>query len=228
MIFANTLHSLQNRFRHYRSFLLNEIVSLSLSAFARSVSEIADTLYLGIELFEGLELDNGGKVEECRVITRYAYLLLVTCKTDEALAWADRAVNILANLRPRSIPRYESYADALYVGGLCHLLKNDDKLARFELDKAFHIYLMDHKRESDFIEDKLEWVFNFALDVDYDIMRTEPLKYLFEDEDDYDDDLDDGDDLIDDDEEFSLNLDAFTEDDEDEDTDESDSSDKIK
>ncbi|WP_207647097.1 hypothetical protein [Ruminococcus flavefaciens] len=50
---------------------------------------------------------------------------------------------------------------------------------------------MDHKRESDFIEDKLEWVFNFALDVDSDIMETKPLKYLFEDEDDYDDDLDD-------------------------------------
>ena len=46
---------------------------------------------------------------------------------------------------------------------------------------------------------------NFALDVDSDIMRTEPLKYLFEDEDDYDDDLDD-----------------------EEDTDESDSSDEIK
>ena len=109
------------------------------------------------------------------------------------------------------------------------MLKNDDKLAKFELDKAFHIYLMAHKRESDFIEDKLEWVFNFALDVDSDIMRTELLKYLFEVEDDYDDDLNDDDDLIADDEEFSLDPDAFTEDDEeDEDTDESDSSDKIK
>ena len=76
---------------------------------------------------------------------------------------------------------------------------------------------MDHKRESDFIEDKLEWVFNFALDVDSDIMETKPLKYLFEVEDDLDD------------EEFSLDPDAFTEDDEeDEDTDESNSSDKIE
>ncbi len=193
---------------------------LEYSETADSTEELYEAYQRGIELFEGLELDNGGKVEECRVITRYAYLLLMTCKTDEALAWADRAVNTLANFRPRTVPRYESYADALYVGGLCHLLKNDDKLAKFELDKAFHIYLMDHKRESDFIEDKLEWIFNFALDVDSDIMRTEPLKYLFEDEDDYDDDLDDGDDLIDDDEEFALDLDAFTEDDED--TDESD------
>ena len=68
-----------------------------------------------------------------------------------------------------------------------------------------------HKRESDFIEDKLEWVFNFALDVDSDIMRTEPLKYLFEDEDDYDGELDD------DDEEYD-----------DEDSDEDDSSDEIE
>lgn len=206
---------------------------LDLSDTADSTEELYEAYQRGIELFEGLELDNGGKVEECRVITRYAYLLLMTCKTDEALAWADRAVNILANLKPRSIPRYESYADALYVGGLCHLLKNDDKLARFELDRAFHIYLMDHKRESDFIEDKLEWVFNFALDVDSDIMETKPLKYLFEVEDDYDDD-----DSIDDDEEFSLNPDAFadvfTEDDDDdeeyddEDTDESNSSDKTE
>lgn len=59
------------------------------------------------------------------------------------------------------------------------------------------------------------------------IMRTEPLKYLFEDEDDYDDDLND-DDLIADDEEFALDPDAFTEDDDDEDTDESNSSDKIE
>lgn len=155
---------------------------------ADSTEELYEAYQRGIELFESLELDNGGKVEQCRVITRYAHLLLMTCKTDEALAWADRAVNILANLRPRSIPRYESYADALYVGGLCHLLKNDDKLAKLELDRAFHIYLMDHKRESDFIEDKLEWVFNFALDVDSDIMETEPLKYLFEEDDDYADD----------------------------------------
>ena len=194
-------------------------------------SETADsteTLYeaykKGIDLYEQLDLDDGEIVDSCRVITRYAHLLLMTCKTDEALVWADRAVNILANLRPRSIPRYESYADALYVGGLCHLLKNDDKLAKLELDRAFHIYLMDHKRESDFIEDKLEWVFNFALDVDSDIMETKPLKYLFEVEDDYDDD-----DSIDDDEEFSLDPDAFTEDDEeDEDTDESNSSDKTE
>ena len=153
----------------------------------------------------------------------------MTCKTDEAVAWADRAVKTLANLRPRTVPKYESYADALYVGGLCHLLKNDDKVAKFELDRAFSIYLMDHKRESDFIEDRLEWVFNFALDVDSDIMRTKPLKYLFEVEDDYDDDLDD-DDLIDDDEEFLLDPDAFAEedDDEDEDTDELNSSDKIE
>lgn len=202
---------------------------LEYSETADSTEELYEAYQRGIELFEGLELDNGGKVEQCRVITRYAHLLLMTCKTDEALAWADRAVNTLANLRPRTVPRYESYADALYVGGLCHLLKNDDKLAKFELDKAFHIYLMDHKRESDFIEDKLEWVFNFALDMDSDIMRTKPLKYLFEVEDDYDDDLNDDDDLIADDEEFSLDPDAFTEDDEeDEDTDESDSSDKIK
>ena len=210
--------------------------AVSSYAYYLEYSETADcteTLYeaykRSIELFEVLDLDNGGKVEECRVITRYAHLLLMTCKTDEAVAWADRAVNTLANLRPRTVPRYESYADALYVGGLCHLLKNDDKLARFELDRAFHIYLMDHKRESDFIEDKLEWVFNFALDVDSDIMRTKPLKYLFEVEDDYDDDLDD-DDLIDDDEEFLLDPDAFAEedDDEDEDTDELNSSDKIE
>ena len=184
---------------------------LEYSDTADSTEELYEAYQRGIELFEGLDLDNGGKVEECRVITRYAHLLLMTCKTDEALAWADRAVNTLANLRPRTVPRYESYADALYVGGLCHLLKNDDKLAKFELDKAFHIYLMDHKRESDFIEDKLEWVFNFALDVDSDIMRTEPLKYLFEDEDDYDDDLDDEEEEYDE-----------------EDTDESDSSDEIK
>lgn len=197
---------------------------LEYSDTADSTEELYEAYQRGIELFDGLDLDNGGKVEECRVITRYAYLLLMTCKTDEALVWADRAVNILANLRPRSIPRYESYADALYVGGLCHLLKNDDKLAKLELDRAFHIYLMDHKRESDFIEDKLEWVFNFALDVDSDIMETKPLKYLFEVEDDYDDD-----DSIDDDEEFSLDPDAFTEDDEeDEDTDESNSSDKTE
>jgi len=178
---------------------------LEYSETADSTEELYEAYQRGIELFEGLDLDNGGKVEECRVITRYAYLLLMTCKTDEALAWADRAVNILANLRPRSIPRYESCADALYVLGLCHLLKREDRPSKIELDRAFHIYLMHHKRESDFIEDKLEWVFNFALDVDSDIMETKPLKYLFEDEDDYDDDLDD-----------------------EEDTDESDSSDEIK
>lgn len=199
---------------------------LDLSETADSTEELYEAYQRGIELFEGLELDNGGKVEECRVITRYAYLLLMTCKIDEAVALADRAVNTLANLIPKSVPKYESYADALYVGGLCHLLKNDDKLAKFELDRAFHIYLMDHKRESDFIEDKLEWVFNFALDMDSDIMRTKPLKYLFEVEDDYDDDLDDDDDLIDDDEEFALDLDAFTEDDDD--SDETDSSDEIE
>lgn len=202
---------------------------LDLSETADSTEALYEAYQRGIELFEGLELDNGGKVEKCRVITRYAYLLLMTCKTDEALAWADRAVKTLANLRPRIVARYESYADALYVGGLCHLLKNDDKLAKFELDKAFHIYLMDHKRESDFIEDRLEWVFNFALDVNSDIMETKPLKYLFEVEDDYDDDLDDGDDLFDDDEVFLLNPDAFTEDNEEyEDTDKSESSDKIE
>ena len=80
----------------------------------------------------------------------------------------------------------------------------NDRRSKSDLSNAFHIYLMNHKRESDFIEDKLEWVFNFALDVDSDIMRTEPLKYLFEDEDDYDGELDD------------------------EDSDEDDSSDKIK
>ena len=152
----------------------------------------------------------------------------MTCKTDEALAWADRAVNILANLRPRSIPRYESCADALYVLGLCHLLKREDRPSKIELDRAFHIYLMHHKRESDFIEDKLEWVFNFALDVDSDIMETKPLKYLFEVEDDYDDDLND-DDLIADDEEFALDPDAFTEDnEEDEYSDKAEASDKIE
>lgn len=91
------------------------------------------------------------------------------------------------------------------------MLKMNDRRSKSYLSNAFHIYLMDHKRESDFIEDKLEWVFNFALDVDSDIMRTEPLKYLFEDEDDYDGELDD------DDEEYD-----------DEDSDEDDSSDKIK
>jgi len=200
---------------------------LEYSETADSTEELYEAYQRGIELFEGLDLDNGGKVEECRVITRYAYLLLMTCKTDEALAWADRAVNILANLRPRSIPRYESCADALYVLGLCHLLKREDRPSKIELDRAFHIYLMHHKRKSDFIEDKLEWVFNFALDVDSDIMETKPLKYLFEVEDDYDDDLND-DDLIADDEEFALDPDAFTEDDDDEDTDESNSSDKIE
>ena len=200
---------------------------LEYSETADSTEELYEAYQRGIELFEGLDLDSGGKVEQCRVITRYAYLLLMTCKTDEALAWADRAVNTLMHLRPRSIPRYESCADAFYVLGLCHLLKNDDKLAKSELDRAFHIYLMHHRRESDFIEDKLEWVFNFALDMDSDIMATEPLKYLFEVEDDYDDDdLDESDDLIDDDDEFSLDPDAFTEDDED--TDESESSDKIE
>jgi len=199
---------------------------LDLSDTADSTEALYEAYQRGIELFEGLDLDNGGKVEQCRVITRYAYLLLMTCKTDEALAWADRAVKTLANLRPRTVPRYESYADALYVGGLCHLLTNDDKLAKFELDRAFHIYLMDHKRESDFIEDKLEWVFNFALDVNSDIMETKPLKYLFEVEDD---DLNDGDDLFDDDEVFLLDPGAFTEDnEEDEDTDKPESSDKIE
>lgn len=201
---------------------------LDLSDTAESTEELYEAYEKSIDLYEQLDLDNGGKVEQCRVITRYAYLLLMTCKTDEAVAWADRAVKTLANLRPRTVPKYESYADALYVGGLCHLLKNDDKVAKFELDRAFSIYLMDHKRESDFIEDRLEWVFNFALDVGSDIMRTKPLKYLFEVEDDYDDDLDD-DDLIDDDEEFLLDHDAFAEeDDEDENTDELNSSDKIE
>ena len=184
---------------------------LEYSETADSTEELYEAYQRGIELFEGLELDNGGKVEQCLVITRYAHLLLMTCKTDEALAWADRAVNTLANLRPRTVPRYESYADALYVRGLCHLLKREDRPSKIELDRAFHIYLMYHKRESDFIEDKLEWVFNFALYKDSEIMRTEPLKYLFEDEDDYDGELDD------DDEEYD-----------DEDTDESNSSDEIE
>ncbi len=104
------------------------------------------------------------------------------------------------------------------------MLKMNDRRSKSDLSNAFHIYLMDHKRESDFIEDKLEWVFNFALDVDSDIMETKPLKYLFEVEDDYDDNLDD-DDLIDDDEEFSFNPVVFTED---EDTEESNSSGEIK
>ena len=164
-------------------------------------------------------------------------MLLMTDHTDDAIAEATRAYKGINDLH---IIVGESCADAMYVLGLCHLLKKEDKFAKIELDRAFHIYLKHHKRESDFIEDKLEWVFNFALYKDSDIMRTEPLKYLFEDEDDYDNDLDDGDNLIDDDEEFSLNPDAFTdvftEDDEDvddeeydeEDTDESDSSDEIE
>ena len=184
---------------------------LDLSETADSTEELYEAYQRGIELFEGLDLDNGGKVEECRVITRYAHLLLMTCKTDEALAWANRAVITHIRIRSRLLLRYESYADALYVRGLCHLLKMNDRSSKSDLSNAFHIYLMDHKRESDFIEDKLEWVFNFALDVDSDIMRTEPLKYLFEDEDDYDDDLDD------DDEEYD-----------EEDTDESNSSGEIK
>ena len=199
---------------------------LDLSETADSTEELYEAYQRGIELFEGLELDNGGKVEECRVITRYAHLLLMTCKTDEALAWANRAVITHIRIRSRLLLRYESYADALYVRGLCHLLKMNDRSSKSDLSNAFHIYLMDHKRESDFIEDKLEWVFNFALDMDSDIMRTKPLKYLFEVEDDYDDDLDDDDDLIDDDEEFALDLDAFTEDDDD--SDETDSSDEIE
>ena len=193
---------------------------LEYSDTADSTEDLYEAYQRGIELFEGLDLDNGGKVEQCRVITRYAYLLLMTCKTDEALAWADRAVITHIRIRSRLLLRYESYADALYVRGLCHLLKMNDRSSKSDLSNAFHIYLMDHKRESDFIEDKLEWVFNFALDVDSDIMETKPLKYLFEVEDDYDDD-----DSIDDDEEFSLDPDAFTED---EDTDESNSSDKIE
>lgn len=178
-----------------------------------------------IELYEQLDLDEGGQIDKCKVIARYAYMLLMTDHTDDAIAEATRAYKGINDLH---IIVGESCADALYVLCLCHLLKKEDKFAKIELYRAFHIYLKHHKRESDFIEDKLEWVFNFALDVDSDIMRTEPLKYLFEDEDDYDDDLDDGDDLIDDDEEFSLNLDAFTEDDEDEDSDEDDSSDEIE
>ena len=197
---------------------------LEYSETADSTEELYEAYQRGIELFEGLDLDSGGKVEECRVITRYAHLLLMTCKTDEALAWADRAVNTLMRLRPRLLPKYESFADARYVRGLCHLLKMNDRKSKSDLSDAFRIYLMDHKRESDFIEDRLEWVFNFALDVDSDIMETKPLKYLFEVEDDYDDGLDD-DDLIDDDEEFFLDPDAFTED---EDTDKSDSSDEIE
>ena len=105
---------------------------LEYSETADSTEELYEAYQRGIELFEGLDLDNGGKVEECRVITRYAYLLLMTCKTDEAVALADRAVNTLANLIPRSVPKYESYADALYVGGLCHLLKNGVKCSFFE------------------------------------------------------------------------------------------------
>lgn len=180
---------------------------LEYSDTADSTEELYEAYQRGIELFEGLDLDNGGKVEQCRVITRYAYLLLMTCKTDEALAWADRAVITHIRIRSRLRLRYESYADALYVRGLCHLLKMNDRRSKSDLSNAFHIYLMDHKRESDFIEDKLEWVFNFALDVDSDIMRTKPLKYLFEVEDDYDDD----------DEEYD-----------EEDTDESNSSGEIK
>jgi hypothetical protein len=59
---------------------------LEYSETADSTEELYEAYQRGIELFEGLDLDNGGKVEECRVITRYAYLLLMTCKTDEALA----------------------------------------------------------------------------------------------------------------------------------------------
>jgi len=189
-----------------------------------------------IELYEQLDLDEGGQLDKCKVIARYAYMLLMTDHTDDALAEATRAVKGIHELH---ITSCETYADALYVLGLCHILKKEDKFAKIELDKAFRIYLRRYKRESDFIESKLDWVFNFALDVNSDIMETVPLKYLFDDEDDYDDDLDDGDDLFDDDEVFSLNPDAFMEDDEedeeenddeyeDEDSDEAESSDEIK
>lgn len=157
---------------------------------AESTEELYEAYQSGIRLFENLDLDEGGKVEQCRVITRYAHLLLMTLKTDEALAWADKSVNTLMRLRPRVRPKYESFADALYVRGLCHLLKLHDRQSKSDLSEAFRIYLMDYKRESDFIEDKLEWVFNFALDVNSDIMKTEPLHYLFKVDDD-DDDIDD-------------------------------------
>jgi hypothetical protein len=169
--------------------------AVSSYAYYLEYSETADcteTLYeaykKGIDLYEQLDLDDGEIVDNCRVITRYAHLLLMTCKTDEALAWADRAVNTLMRLRPRLLPKYESFAEALYIRGLCHLLKMNDRQSKTDLSNAFHIFLMDHKRESDFIEDRLEWVFNFALDTDSDIMETEPLKYLFEEDDDYADD----------------------------------------
>ena len=179
-----------------------------------------------IELYEQLDLDEGGQLDKCKVIARYAYMLLMTDHTDDALAEATRAVKGIHELH---ITSCETYADALYVLGLCHILKRDDKFAKIELDRAFRIYLRRYKRESDFIESKLDWVFNFALDVSSDIMETTPLKYLFDDEDDYDDDLDDGDDLFDDDEVFSLNPNAFTEDnEEDEDTDKAEASDKIE
>ena len=106
---------------------------LDLSDTADSTEELYEAYQRGIELFEGLELDNGGKVEECRVITRYAYLLLMTCKTDEALVWADRAVITHIRIRSRLLLRYESYADALYVRGLCHLLKMNDCRSKSDL-----------------------------------------------------------------------------------------------
>ena len=79
---------------------------LDLSDTADSTEELYEVYKRSIELFEGLDLDNGGKVEECRVITRYAYLLLMTCKTDEALAWADRAVITHIRIRSRLLLRY--------------------------------------------------------------------------------------------------------------------------
>ena len=180
-----------------------------------------------IDLYEQLDLDEGGQLDKCKVIARYAYMLLMTDHTDDALAVATRAIKVIHELH---IADCETYADALYVLGLCHILKKEDKFAKIELGRAFHIYLRRYMRESDFIESKLDWVFNFALDVDSDIMETTPLKYLFEDEDDYDDDdLDDGDDLFDDDEVFLLNPDAFTDDnEEDDDTNKAESSDKIE
>lgn len=146
----------------------------------------------GIGGYEQLDLDEGSQIDMCRAIARYAYSLLLTDHLDEALAQAEKSLSILQVLNRGKSSFYETFAEVLYVLGLCHLLKMEDMSAKSELDRAFRIYLKYHKRESDFIESKLEWIFNFALDVHSDIMETEPLKYLFEVDDDYaDDDSDD-------------------------------------
>lgn len=137
----------------------------------------------GIGFYEQIYLDAGGQVEMCRVIARYAYMLLLTDHLNEAFALIEKSMVILCNLNRCRSYNYETYADNLYVRGLYHLLRMNNDAAKSDLSSAFRIYLMHYKRESDFIESKLEWAFNFALDVHSDIMVTEPLKYLFEVED---------------------------------------------